>query len=696
MYCYSCMKQISEGSKFCFKCGKPINSTYPPHHLKPGTILHNQYLVGNSIGEGGFGITYVGLDLSLDMKIAIKEFYPYGYATRNSTHSNDVTLNFQNEGEYFKSGVENFLREARSIAKFNNESSIVDVRAFFEENGTAYIIMEYLDGENIGDKIKRDGKYGSQEIFKLFLPMMGTLEKLHKENIIHRDISPENIRCMPDNTLKLMDFGSARYYTGIDKKTMSVQYKPGYAPFEQYNKNGNQGPWTDVYGLCATIYKCITGVAPVDSLERCQNDTLKKPSELGADITPSLEQVLMYGLSVYPENRCKSMRELAKITQKALNDNRAVINSGDAAASYVYGTQIVDDKSKTIYADNTYGDSFVNQNIKAGNRNENYYNGEANKINRDLNYNRQYSKENQQKNNTIPLVITIIAIAVIGLGVAGFFLFNNILGNTSDSDKNRDTSATSSPTEQTEQTEAPTLTAAVETEPDKDADLVTVPDMSGKKATEAAYELGALGLKVETTYEESVDVPSDCVIRQSIQPDRKINKGNTVMLVVAKEPDNQTSVDYKPNTNVSDATSFTSASASSTLEDQQGYNYSPSNVLSNDTKCWAEGASGNGVGEWIKLDLPENQRIYDLQIINGYAGTVKQYENNAKIKKIRIEFSNGDSTTAELKVFPTNQRYTIQVVTLSRPVVTDYVKITILDYEASVFEDTCLTFVAPN
>ena len=692
MYCYNCMKQINDGSEFCFNCGKPVNSNHPPHHLKPGTILHNQYLVGNSIGEGGFGITYVGLDLSLDMKIAIKEFYPSGYANRNNTHSNNVTLNYQSEGEYFKSGVENFLREARSIAKFNNESSIVDVRAFFEENGTAYIIMEYLDGENLSDKIKRDGKFKSQEIFNLFLPMMGTLEKLHNENIIHRDISPENIRCMPDNTLKLMDFGSARYYAGIDKKTMSVQYKPGYAPFEQYNKNGNQGPWTDVYGLCATIYKCITGVTPVDSLERCQNDTLKKPSELGADITPSLEQVLMYGLGVYPENRCKSMSELADITRKALNNSNAVINSGDVAAGVVYGTQIADDQNKTMYADKTYGDSFTNQN-KNGVNNDNYYKGGENNINRNQKNNQQNSSQIQKKKkkNYVPLIITLVVVAVIGFGVLGFFLFNNLIGNKTD-----DNSATSSQTEQAEQTEAPTLAAAVETEPDKDADLVTVPDVSGKKATEAANELGALGLKVETTYEENDEVPAECVIRQSIQPDRKLNKGNTVMLVFAKEPDNQTSVDYKPNNYVSDATTFTGASASSTLEDQQGYNYSPSNVLSNDSTCWVEGASGNGVDEWIKLELPSNQRVYDLRIVNGYAGSEKQYANNAKIKKIRIEFSNGDSTTADLKVFPTSQRNTVQVVSLSKPVVTDYVKITILDYEASVFEDTCLTYVAPN
>ena len=233
MYCYECMKEIKDGSKFCYYCGKSTQCEEQPHLLKPGTILHNQYLVGNPIGEGGFGITYVGLDLNLDMKIAIKEFYPVGFANRNNSVSNNVTLNYENEGEYFRTGVERFLQEAKSIAKFHNERGIVDVRAFFEENDTAYIIMEYLEGENLSQKLKRDGKFEAEDIFKMFLPMMNTLDKMHHENIIHRDISPDNVRILPDNTLMLMDFGSARYYTGMEKKTMSVQFKPGYAPFEQ-------------------------------------------------------------------------------------------------------------------------------------------------------------------------------------------------------------------------------------------------------------------------------------------------------------------------------------------------------------------------------------------------------------------------------------------------------------------------------
>lgn len=324
------MNKVNDGSAFCAYCGKSTEDKSCPHHLMPGTVLHDQYKVGYSIGEGGFGITYVGLDMSLDMKVAIKEFFPAGYANRNNTYSNDVTINYRNGGEYFKTGVEHFLDEAKRIAKFNNESSIVDVRAFFEENGTAYIIMEYLEGENLSEKLKRDGNYAPNDIFSMFLPMMGTLEKMHRERIIHRDITPDNIYLLPDGTLKLIDFGSARYYAGMDKRTMSVQFKRGYAPIEQYNQNGNQGPWTDVYGLCATIYKCITGHTPIDSLERSMDDKLKRPSELGVKISIPLEDVLMSGLAVFPEARCQNMNELKASAERALNNSMGPgVNYGD-------------------------------------------------------------------------------------------------------------------------------------------------------------------------------------------------------------------------------------------------------------------------------------------------------------------------------------------------------------------------------
>lgn len=503
------MNEIKENSDYCVHCGKKIHEDDFPHHLKPGTILRNQYLVGNSIGEGGFGITYIGLDLSLDIKIAIKEFYPSGYANRNNTISNKVTLNYRHEGEYFKNGREHFLQEAKSIAKFHKETSIVDVMAFFEENDTAYIIMEYLDGLNLSEKVSKNGKFDAVEIFKLFIPMMKSLDKMHKEDIIHRDISPENIRILSDGTLKLMDFGSARYFAGMEKKTMSVQFKPGYAPFEQYNKNGNQGPWTDVYGLCATIYKCITGVTPIDSLERYQNDNLKKPSELGIIIPTSLEQILMYGLAIYPDNRCKSMDELISITESALRNEEIVLknqtNSSDI--NDIYKTRLADEQYKTAVADSSFSEGFT----------ENYSINNPNNV-------MQPVKPQKTKKPTIIIAVVLSFTLIIG-GIIGFFIMNNSNNNNNSKNKTKKVSEQNTKGENTSKNK--------DTQDDI-SDKVTVSDVRGKKLSDARNELTGLGLKVETHYETSKNIAKGYIIRQSIEEGRSLNKGDTVMLYVSK------------------------------------------------------------------------------------------------------------------------------------------------------------------
>lgn len=515
MYCYSCMRNNPDGTRICAYCGKEIKADNYPHHLKPGTVLDNKYLVGNSIGEGGFGITYVGLDTSLEMKIAIKEFYPSGYANRNNTLTNKVTLNFQNEGEYFRNGKESFLCEAKNIAKFHGEKSIVDVRAFFEENDTAYIIMEYLDGENLSEKLNTSGMFESVELFRLFLPVMRTLGKMHHESVIHRDISPENVRMVSDGTLKLMDFGSARYFAGMKKKTMSVQFKPGFAPFEQYNPKGNQGPWTDVYGLCATIYKCITGVTPADPLERCQTssgkDILKKPSELGTQISEALESVLMYGMEIYPENRCKNMEELIRITEDALIGNKTVVGYDWSAATTgtSYKTSASDEPYKTKFANN---DKVAHTVVDNECVNDGLFPAAAN-------------KSAPRKKNPVIITSLIVSISVIAAvaGVVCFYTLNQ--------SKNNDIVATDS-TEESDTTDESGQGGISGTETD---DKVIMTNVSGKKLSDAQNELNALGLEIDTAYEESSEFAEGYVIRQSIQPDRILNKGDTVMLFVAKE-----------------------------------------------------------------------------------------------------------------------------------------------------------------
>ena len=321
-YCYHCMNELADGQNVCPYCHKENTPENIVYRLRPGTILDGKYLVGESLGEGGFGITYIGRDLSLDIKVAIKEYYPNGYVNRNNTVTQDVNATTENQKHIFYKGKDSFLDEARKIAKFLGEPGIVGVREYFEENGTAYIIMEYLDGENLAAYIKKNGTFEAQKIFRLMLPITHSLKRIHDAGMIHRDISPDNIMYMRNGSLKLMDFGSARYFTN-EQKEMSVLLKQGYAPEEQYRKNGKQGPWTDVYGLCATMYRCITGSIPEDALDRLRDDNLVPPSKMGINISPALENILLYGLAVFKENRCQNMEELSSLIEQALDDPKS-------------------------------------------------------------------------------------------------------------------------------------------------------------------------------------------------------------------------------------------------------------------------------------------------------------------------------------------------------------------------------------
>ena len=279
------------------------------HILKSGKILNNRYVIEKVLGEGGFGITYKGIDKLLAVEVAVKEYFPQGFVTRNNVYSEEITTTQMKYEDLFQKGKERFLSEARVLAKFNKESGIVSVTDFFEENNTAYIVMEYLDGITLKDYIENNGLLSMDDMLGLMSPLMEALDAVHKEGLIHRDISPDNIMLLSNGGIKLMDFGAARTYTEFGQKSLSIMLKHGYAPEEQYRTHGVQGPWTDIYALSATIYKCITGQTPVESLQRVLSDTLQSPSQMGIQIQPWQEYALMKGLSVRQENRYQNMRE---------------------------------------------------------------------------------------------------------------------------------------------------------------------------------------------------------------------------------------------------------------------------------------------------------------------------------------------------------------------------------------------------
>ena len=344
-----------------------------PRALAVNTVLAGKYLVGPVLGEGGFGITYAGYDLNMETRIAIKEYFPVELVTRDTTRrsagdsgsvsggsipsakgafvsgnlasasepsaggvsssggGSDRVISLSGEkSKTYQQGLKKYVDEARNVSQFADIPGIVSVKDFFYENNTAYIVMEYIEGISLKEYLKqKGGKLSEEESLAILRPVLEALEKVHAAGIVHRDISPDNIMLTfaeegeaetgqsgvvavygNISAVKLIDFGAARMTSKNDQKSLTVILKHGYAPEEQYRSHGEQGPWTDVYAICAVLYRMLTGKVPEPAMDRLFSDGLKRPEELGVKITPAVSEAILRGLAVKKEDRIQSVREL--------------------------------------------------------------------------------------------------------------------------------------------------------------------------------------------------------------------------------------------------------------------------------------------------------------------------------------------------------------------------------------------------
>jgi len=307
LYCFGTLNAERE----CEECRrKADDSPSPLHHLPLRTVLYERYLIGKSLGEGGFGITYFAWDTATGEPVAIKEYYPTSYVTR-VPKANQVILNSKINSSASSRGLKRFVDEARTMSKLKNLPGIVTVLSHFFANGTAYIVMEYLDGISLKKHLIRKEKLTVVEALKIMRPIIESMAKMHELGIVHRDISPDNIIMTKKKTVKLIDFGAAKQ-SNLDGKTLSIVLKQGFAPEEQYRSYGEQGPWTDIYALGVTIYYAITGRMPPESIQRMYKDNIVKPSELGVIITEQQERSLMKSLTVNAKYRYRECGQMLK------------------------------------------------------------------------------------------------------------------------------------------------------------------------------------------------------------------------------------------------------------------------------------------------------------------------------------------------------------------------------------------------
>ena len=430
------------------------------HCLRKGTRLIGRYIIEGVLGQGGFGITYLGIDELHEKKVAIKEFFPQGIVTRNIEYQDTVTVTFVGEKDNYEKGKERFLKEARTMAKFSKDKGIVKALDFFEINNTAYIVMEYLEGVTLKQYLRENKRIDAEDLVELLVPLIESLDEIHSQGLIHRDISPDNIMVLPDGRIKLMDFGAARDYTEFGEKSLSIVLKPGYAPPEQYQTHGVQGPWTDIYALCATMYKCITGENPPDAIDCLVDDHLKKISAFGIPVLPQIEEAIIKGMSVAANDRYQNVGDFCEDlyggyeerSVSGAEENQSQVETESAEQSVEAKTDMLKDEvpqgkystteavqesEKLISKELSENAGLTSEENEAEAGIESETNNLGNKVPEQIlekekdsitpekegqsdNRAKEETKKVQKKNNYFPLIVGILIL----LGIAGTFAYN--------------------------------------------------------------------------------------------------------------------------------------------------------------------------------------------------------------------------------------------------------------------------------
>ena len=395
-----------------------------------------------------------------EKKVAIKEFFPQGIVTRNIEYQDTVTVTFVGEKDNYEKGKERFLKEARTMAKFSKDKGIVKALDFFEINNTAYIVMEYLEGVTLKQYLRENKRIDAEDLVELLVPLIESLDEIHSQGLIHRDISPDNIMVLPDGRIKLMDFGAARDYTEFGEKSLSIVLKPGYAPPEQYQTHGVQGPWTDIYALCATMYKCITGENPPDAIERVMDDHLKKISAFGIPVLPQIEEAIIKGMSVAANDRYQNVGDFCEDlyggyeerSVSGAEENQSQVETESAEQSVEAKTDMLKDEvpqgkystteavqesEKLISKELSENAGLTSEENEAEAGIESETNNLGNKVPEQIlekekdsitpekegqsdNRAKEETKKVQKKNNYFPLIVGILIL----LGIAGTFAYN--------------------------------------------------------------------------------------------------------------------------------------------------------------------------------------------------------------------------------------------------------------------------------
>lgn len=461
--CMSCMKEIG-AEKQCPYCGFHVDSQQPADYLPVRTVIGNRYLVGKLLEFNGDGATYMGFDLTAREAVNIREYFPIGVAQRDPKI---LTVSpAEGKEKVFSEYLQSFTELWRKLMRLNGLSALIKVNNIIEGGGTCYAITENIDGITLREHLLRNNSSGYiswEKARPMLMPVLSTLGTLHNSGIVHRGISPSTLIVAPDGKIRITGFSiSAVRSTHTDLKE---EIFPGYAAFEQYGLEGRQGPVTDIYAFGAVLYRTLIGTDPIDAQERVTNDRLMIPGKFAEQLPAYVINGLVNALQILPDDRIRSVDELRDELSASPN---AVAAAGKMDVEKIRTTQRTAPEKATDTAEK-----------------------------------RAAMQKKQSRNMTIIAIVTILAIAVIAVGVCLALL---------DSDSGNE----------------PTV-------PTANQEMVEVPSFLNKDFEDIMadkYYTSNFTIQKQESYSETVE--EGVVISQNVAPGTQIGQKSKIILTVSK------------------------------------------------------------------------------------------------------------------------------------------------------------------
>jgi len=460
--CYGCMQHTVFTNGICSNCGYYENTKTDPLFLKPGTQLHSRYLVGSAISMNGEGITYLAYDYPNTCRVLLREYMPHGFCSR-VTDSAVIRVQ-QNCLPQYKVLMEEFTELHKSIAQLRGQIHVNPVIDLFTENNTTYVVLEFIEGISFVDYLKDNaGELTWAQFSRMLPPFLTSLSLLHNVGVVHRAISPETIFVTDKNELYLTDFSISAVRTANTE--LECEIYSGYAAPEQYSASNRQGTWTDVYAVCAVLYRVLTGTMPTSAISRMENDNLTAPALLNPNIPRHVSNVIMHGLSLVSNDRIQTITEL--VTQ-LFHESAQEYPQQNAAAAYgnpqtppIYTTERYDNPMANGNPGYTTTYPVQNENYQQQPNYSNSYQESQQEYTDDYAYDdyqtEDYGKQSYQKENAVstepesvadrtrlPLIIGILLLTILLVAVVLF-----VRGKLNNSDhKNNSSMVTTVATEE--------------------------------------------------------------------------------------------------------------------------------------------------------------------------------------------------------------------------------------------------------